>query len=397
MSAETTDVLIAGAGLAGSRCAEHLRANGFDGRIVIAGDEPHAPYERPALSKELLLGTRSAASLAQRPEAFWDEHSIELMRGSPVTGIDLGAREASIGGRRLRWRRLVVATGARARRIAGLAPLSGVHHLRTLADAQGLGEDLRPGARLVVIGAGFVGVEVASSARTLGLEVTIVEAATIPFARVLGPDAGSRLAVRIRRGGVDLRLGSGVARLIGHHGRVCAVELVDGARIDCDLVLVGVGAVPNTELVAGGPIALADDGGIATDPEGRSSDEGVFACGDVASAWQPALGRHGRLEHWTSADSGGRSVACAILGQEPPRRMPPYFWSDQFGWRLQMLGHARSDLPGEVEAGGDGFLVRYRDAAGTLHAGLAVNRPGAVGALRREMQGAVPAGSAFHA
>ena len=212
MTVERTDILIVGAGLAGARCAEALRAGGYDGRILVVGDEPHPPYERPALSKELLAGSRATAELALREPGFWTANRIELRLGTRIDTIDLRARRALIGPASIRWKQLVLATGVRARRIPGLDGMTGIHHLRTLDDAETLRDALAPGARLAIVGAGFVGLEVASSARALGLEVTVIEPAPVPFERTLGPAVGSLLAERARSAGVDLRLGMPVRR-----------------------------------------------------------------------------------------------------------------------------------------------------------------------------------------
>jgi 3-phenylpropionate/trans-cinnamate dioxygenase ferredoxin reductase component len=385
------DVLIVGAGLAGARCAETLRSIGYDGSIVVAGDEPHLPYERPALSKGLLLGTRTAASLAQRREDFWGDQAIEVARSARATDVDLHGRRATVGARPMRWRRLVIATGARARRLPGLPAPRGVHHLRGLDDAQALLADLRPGARLVVIGAGFVGAEVASTARELDLEVAIVEEAEVPLGRVLGPEVGMRMAARIRQRGVDLRLGTRLLGLRERNAHVRGVELSGGARLACDLVLIGVGAVPNADVVPFGSLVRAEDGGVATDACGRTQHPDVFACGDVASAWRGNLGRHARREHWTAAAGGASAVAHAIVDVERPDRSESFFWSDQFGWRLQMVGESGAHLRAEVcDERAGGFLVRYRDAEGLLRGGLAVDRPEALTALRGEIAESVP-------
>ena len=313
---ETADVLVVGAGLAGARCAEALRAAGHDGTIVVAGAEPHPPYERPALSKELLLGTRPASALTLRGSERWAERGIELRPGLAIRAVDPAARSAAWDGGALRWRALVLATGAVARTLPGLPLARGIHHLRSVADAEALRAELRPGARLVVVGSGFVGTEVASSARSLGVDVAVVEAMERPFAPLLGPAAAGRLVERMRAHGVDLHLGVGLAGVEEPDGRVRAVALADGRRLPSDVVLVAVGARPSSGLIAG-HLPLAPGGGVPTDACGRTALPGVYACGDVASPWRPDLGRHVRREHWTAAAGGGRSVAAAILGRPP--------------------------------------------------------------------------------
>src|SRR5581483_1032227 len=225
----TGTVLIVGAGLAGTRCAETLRAEGYDGRVLLAGEEPHPPYERPALSKELLAGAKQPADLALRPDGHWQEHGIELLLGTRVTTIDARARTATTaGGRTLPWDSLVLATGARARTLPGLA--AGVHLLRTLADASALRDELGATRRLAVVGAGFVGGEVATSAQALGVAVTVVEAAAAPLGRVVG----ALLAARYRARGIDLRLGAGLAGFRrGPEGRLRGVLLADGTEVAC--------------------------------------------------------------------------------------------------------------------------------------------------------------------
>jgi 3-phenylpropionate/trans-cinnamate dioxygenase ferredoxin reductase component len=387
MTGERTDVLIAGAGLAGARCAESLRAGGFDGRIVVAGHEPHPPYERPALSKELLLGTRTAPGLRLRDPGFWTANQIDLRPDAPVEAVDVGARRATVGSASIRWRVLVVATGLRARTLPGLRGMAGIHHLRTLDDAEALRDALTPGARLAVVGAGFVGLEVASSARALGLEVAVVEPEPVPFARTLGAAVGTRLAERAVAAGVDLRLGTPVRRAVRRAGAVRALELGDGSLLACDAVLVGVGARTNAELVAGA-LDLAPDGGIPTDPDGRTAAAAVFACGDVASVAHPHLGRALRLEHWSSAATTASAVAGAILGR-PARRPPvPFFWSDQFGWRVQAVGHVDAELGVSAEGDADQFVARYRDARGRLRAAVVAGRPELLPALRQELAAA---------
>lgn len=374
-------VLIAGAGLAGSRCAETLRAGGFTGRIVLAADEPHPPYERPALSKELLTGARAADDLALRPRKFWTEQSIELRRA--VHRVEPEARSAELEDGRLDWDALVVATGARPRRLPD-GDLEGIHYLRTLADAEALRSELAPNVHVAVIGAGFVGTEVASSAREIGARVTLVEMLPQPFAPLLGAEVAERLVDRYREHGVRLRLGRGVRGFAGANGRVQAIELENGERLACDVAVVGVGVRPSAELVEDW-IPLARDGAVPTDTHGGTAVAGVYACGDVASPWDEVRGCHSRLEHWTAAASGAAAVARTILGHSHPVAQPPYFWSDQFGWRLQMVGQPQGEGRAQIEETPTGFVVRYRGHAGDLHAGLAVNTPGALASLRREL------------
>ena len=312
-------VLIAGAGLAGARCAETLRAEGYDGRIRLVGEEPFAPYERPALSKEFLAGERTADDLLLRPPGFWAEQEIELVLGRRVEPSD---------------ELLVVATGSRARRLA----VPGAHVLRTLADAIALRAELRPGRHLVVVGGGFVGAEVASTARRLGLRVTLLEAGPTPFARVLGTEVGDVLARRYRAHGVDLRTETTATALPG---------------IRCDLVLVAVGVEAARELVR----------------------DGVHVCGDAA----------GGPGHWTSAAADGVAAARRILGLDPPLAQPPFFWSDQFGLRLQLVGDPSGARTVDLGGSENSFTARYLDADGRLVAALAANRAADVAAFRREL------------
>ena len=312
-------ILIAGAGLAGARCAETLRAEGYDGRIRLVGEEPFPPYERPALSKEFLAGERTADDLLLRPPGFWAEQEIELVLGRRVEPSD---------------ELLVVATGSRARRLA----VPGAHVLRTLADAIALRAELRPGRHLVVVGGGFVGAEVASTARRLGLRVTVLEAGPTPFARVLGTEVGDVLARRYRAHGVDLRTETTATALPG---------------IRCDLVLVAVGVEAARELVR----------------------DGVHVCGDAA----------GGPGHWTSAAADGVAAARRILGLDPPPAQPPFFWSDQFGLRLQLVGDPSGARTVDLGGSENSFTARYLDADGRLVAALAANRAADVAAFRREL------------
>lgn len=351
-------ILVVGAGLAGSRCAETLRAEGFDGTLVVVGDELMPPYERPALSKEFLAGEREADSLVLRPDSFWVEHEIELVLGRRVVSIDRRSRIARTDlGRVFEWEALVFATGARARRLRFASP-PGVHTLRTAADAAALRKELIPGHRLVVIGGGFVGAEVASTARKLGVEVTMLEAGPAPFTRLLGTEVGSTLAARYRAYGVDVRTETEAAAFrTGSSGRVRAVILADGDEVACDVALVAVGVEVTAELL----------------PSSRVPP--VYVCGDAA----------GGAGHWTAAATSAVNTARVLLGHEPLPAGPPFFWSDQFDLRLQLVGAPQSSAAVELEGYGERFTARYRTGGGRLVAALAVNRPEDVAPLRREL------------
>jgi 3-phenylpropionate/trans-cinnamate dioxygenase ferredoxin reductase component len=372
--------LIVGAGLAGARCAETLRAEGYDGRVVLAGEEACPPYERPALSKQLLDGTKGSDTLALRHDGFWQEQQIELLLGTRVARIDARSRTATTGdGRILPWDSLVLATGARARTLPDLP--SGVHVLRTLADALALGPELRPGRRLAVVGAGFIGGEVATSAFSLGVEVTVVEAGAVPLERVLGREAGLLIAHRYPEQGIGLRLNAGLSGFRrGPGGRVRGLLLSDGSEVACDLALLGIGAEPVAPV--GAP---AGRGGVPTDACGRTALPGVYACGDVASTFRPSLGRRIRVEHWTSAAAQGAAVAHAVLGRDEPHDEPPFFWSDQLGLRLQYVGHGEGWTRVDIDGDAGSFSARYLGEDGRLVAALLANRPREAAAARREL------------
>jgi NADPH-dependent 2,4-dienoyl-CoA reductase/sulfur reductase-like enzyme len=368
-------VIVAGAGLAGARTAESLRATGYEEPIMLVGEEVHPPYERPELSKHLLLGKRSAASVELRPRSYWADHGIELHTGVRVDGVDVRRRTASIGGRELTWSAFVLATGVRARRLAGP---QGVHHLRTLDEAQSLARELRAGVEVAIVGAGFVGTEVASTARSLGAEVTLIETTPIPFARVLGSEIGRLLARRYAAHGVRLRLGVGVRGFRADaQGRLAAVRLSDGTEVRAKVAVVGIGVEPVAELLGGPP--------IRTDACGRTRRPDVYACGDVAAWWRPSLGAYRRVEHWANAAGQARAVARAIAGRPEPYDEPSYFWSDQFGVRLQFVGDAGGWTIVELEGDERACVARYLRRNGKPVAALAVNRPGEIAALRREL------------
>jgi NADPH-dependent 2,4-dienoyl-CoA reductase/sulfur reductase-like enzyme len=354
-----SSVLIVGAGLAGSRCAETLRAEGYGGKLVLIGDELSPPYERPALSKEYLAGTKTEHDLLLRAPSWWAQREIDLRLGQRVAHVDTSHRRATTAdGEELDWDVLVLATGARPRLLPFPVP-EGVYTLRTVADARMLRAALVPGAHLVIVGGGFVGAEVASTAADLGVRVTMLEALATPFERTLGPVLGRLLADRYRSHGVDLRVNTGAGGFgAGADGAVRSVRLSDGSEIRCDVALVGIGVEPAAELLPA-PVS-----GVP-----------AFACGDVA----------GGPGHWTSAASGAAAVARRILGLPPQPAQPAFFWSDQFGLRLQLVGNPAATAAVELEGGEEAFLARYQDDAGRLVAALGANRPADVASLRREL------------
>jgi NADPH-dependent 2,4-dienoyl-CoA reductase/sulfur reductase-like enzyme len=357
-------VLVAGAGLAGARAAETLRAEGFEGRVILAGDEPTAPYERPALSKEYLAGKKRAPELLLRPAGFWQDSAIDLRIGQRIERVDPCCGTAVLSsGEELAWDALVIATGARPRRLPFPTP-RGVHTLRTLADATTLRDALVPGSRLAVIGGGFVGAEVASTAIAVGVDVTMIETRHTPFEQTLGPTVGRLLAERYRARGVDLRVDATVSGFReDENGRLLAVKLAGGSEIRCDTALVGIGIEPARELV----------------PE-RPSHLPVYICGDSTGAGG----------HWTSAAAGGAAVARRILGLPPAPTQPPFFWSDQFDLRLQLVGDTTHAKAIRIEGSPDTYIARYHDADGRLVAALAANRPAEAAALRRDLTNPAP-------
>ena len=388
MSPGPDTVLVVGGGLAAARCAEALRAGGFDRRIVVACDEAVAPYERPALSKEFLADRRSAAALALRPAAHWGELDVELRLGAAVASVDAARRVArGADGTEIAWDALVVATGARARTLGRDALPRGVHRLRSITDAVSLRSDLEAGRRLVVIGTGFVGLEVASTARALGVSVTIVGSEQAPLRGVFGEAVGALLAERVRGHGVGLRLATQVEGFdVGRDGRVRAVRIAGGESLPCDSALLAIGAAPAAGLVRG-VCALAADGGICTDTAGRTDVDGIYACGDVASTWRPDISAHRAIGHWTAAAAGGAAVAGSILGCPAAEPELPFFWSDAFGLRLQHVGgHGSAGSPVRLDAAADGssfeaiYLRRGRPCAALL-----ANRPRRMGIVRRAL------------
>ncbi|MBT1094171.1 NAD(P)/FAD-dependent oxidoreductase [Streptomyces sp. Tu102] len=369
-------VAVVGASLAGLSAARSLRRQGYDGRLVVIGDELHRPYDRPPLSKEFLAGTLGEPELALETDD--EDLRAEWLLGTRAVALDHAERTLRLAdGRQVRADGFVIATGAAARTLPGSAGLAGVHTLRTLDDARALRDELALGGRLVVIGGGFIGAEVASTARALGLEVTVVEAAPAPLAGPLGEAMGAVVSALHADHGVALLCGVGVKGLSGER-RVDAVLLEDGRTVPADIVVVGVGARPNVEWLEGSGVAL--DNGVKCGADGRTSLAGVVAVGDCANWYDPRSGLNRRVEHWTGARERPDAAIAALLAGgavAPGVPRPPYFWSDQYGVKIQFAGHAAGADSVTIEDGTPderNVLAVYR-RSGIPVAVLGMNQP----------------------
>jgi 3-phenylpropionate/trans-cinnamate dioxygenase ferredoxin reductase component len=330
--------IIVGGGLAGAIAAEILREEGFDGRIILLGDEPHRPYERPPLSKDYLQGKADRDSIFAHPEPWYADHAVELRLGTAVTSLDPAARTVTTAtGVQLDYDKLLLTTGSTPRRLSEPgADLDGVHYLRSVDDSERIKAGFAQAQRVAIIGGGWIGLETAAAARNAGLDVTLLEHAELPLLRVLGPETAPIFADLHRDHGVDLRSQVAVAEFTGKNGAVTGVILNDGSRIDADMVLVGVGITPNTQLAA--QAGLKIDNGIIVDEHLRTSDVNIFAAGDVANAYNPRLGRHIRVEHWANARRQGATAGKAMLGQDAVDARPSYFFTDQYDLSMEYTG-----------------------------------------------------------
>jgi 3-phenylpropionate/trans-cinnamate dioxygenase ferredoxin reductase subunit len=339
MTSNRTYVVV-GASLAGAKAAETLRAEGFDGRVVLIGAEHERPYERPPLSKEYLRGEAERDTIYVHDEGFYAEHDIELRLGCRATSLNTTAREVGLdNGEWLRYDRLLLATGAEPRRLkVPGSELDGVLYLRSVEDSDRLRQRLDRGGKVVVIGAGWIGAEVAASARLRGLEVTVVDPLGVPLQRVLGDEVGGIYRDIHTDHGVQMLLGTSVEALEGTTS-VQRVRTSDGRKLECDFVVVGVGVQPCTELAASAGIAV--DNGILVDAHLQTSVPGVFAAGDVANALHPFYGERVRVEHWANALHQGPVAARAMLGRSDVYDRLPYFYSDQYKVGMEYSGLAR--------------------------------------------------------
>ena len=372
MSAQPQTFVIVGGGLAGAKAAETLREEGFDGRVVLIGDEAERPYERPPLSKDYLRG-----ETAEKPyvhgEDFYAEREIELWTSARVTGVDAGRGELRLeDDRRLSYDRLLLATGAEPRRLdVPGAELAGILYLRTVADSERIAERFERGRRVVVVGSGWIGAEIAASARMKGCEVTMIEMATLPLERVLGPEVGQIYLDVHRDHGIEFLPETTVDRFEGE-GSLERVLTRDGALIETDVAIVGVGVTPRVQLAEAAGLRV--ENGILVDQRLETSVPGVFAAGDVANAHHPFYERRLRVEHWANALNQGPAAARAMLGEPVSYDEIPYFFSDQYETGMEYAGFApewdqvvfRGDVAGRE-------FIAFWLAEGRVAAGLNMN------------------------
>lgn len=383
-----TRIVVVGASLAGLRACESLRQEGYDGPIVLIGDEPHAPYDRPPLSKSLLAGEWDAERVRLRKPEEFDALGLDVRLGNPATALDTDRAVVTVAdGSTITYDGLVIATGSVVRRLPDQPALTGMAELRTLADSLSLRDRLTAGHRLVVIGAGFIGLEAAATAHELGCSVTVLEGAPAPLMRALGAEMGAAVASVHTRHGVTLRCGVAVEGFADDGHQVTGVVLAGGESVPADTVLVGVGVRPAIDWLEGSGLALGD--GVLCDETLRSSAERVFAAGDCARWTNPLFGEEMRVEHWTNAAEQGAAAASNLLavmrGDTPaPYQAVPFFWSDQFDSRVQFIGRAHGDDEVRVIAGDlDGDFAALYGFGGRLRGVLGVNMPKVVMPYRR--------------
>jgi 3-phenylpropionate/trans-cinnamate dioxygenase ferredoxin reductase subunit len=380
--------VIVGAGLAGAKAAEALRARGFDGRLTLIGEETHLPYERPPLSKDYLTGKTGLDSVFVHDADWYAGHGVDLRLGVAATAIDRASRQVALAdGSAVGYDKLLLATGASPRR---LAHADGVHYLRTLSDSERIKDILATASHLAVIGGGWIGLEVTAAARQAGLRVTVLETLELPLLRVLGPEMARVFADLHIEHGVDLRLGVSI-RDINRHG----VRLADGTEIEADAVLAGIGATPNTQLAERAGLEVSD--GVVTSASLGTSDPDVFAAGDLARAFHPLLGRHLRVEHWANALNSPATAAAAMLGEQASYEALPYFYTDQYDLGMEYVGHVGPDGYDRLVVRGDlaaREFIAFWLSGGRVQAGMNVNVWGVTDSVKALIRSGRPVSAA---
>jgi 3-phenylpropionate/trans-cinnamate dioxygenase ferredoxin reductase subunit len=376
MTTDTAHVIV-GASLAGAKAAEALREEGFDGPLVMIGEESERPYERPPLSKDYLLGKADRETIYVHPQEWYAEHDVDLRLGVEVTSIDRAAHEVSLAdGRKAGYGKLLLATGSSPRRLSVPgADLDGVLYLRSAGDSDRIRAAFQDASRVAVIGAGWIGLETAAAARAAGAEVTVLEMAELPLQRVLGRQVARVFADLHLANGVDLRGGVRITEISGSGGKADGVRLADGRHVEADVVIVGVGISPNVQLAAAAGLEV--DNGVWVNAQLRSSDPDIFAAGDVANAFHPLLGKHVRVEHWANALNQPQTAAKAMLGQDVAYDLVPYFYTDQYDLGMEYAGYVEPDGYDEVVFRGDvegrEFIAFWLGDHGRVLAGMNVN------------------------
>jgi 3-phenylpropionate/trans-cinnamate dioxygenase ferredoxin reductase subunit len=375
MASSTTFVIIGG-GLAGAKAVEALRVNDFDGQIMLFADEKQLPYERPPLSKEYLAGKKSLADFTVHDAQWYDDHHIEVRLDSPVSALNVDGHTVGLAdGTAVSYDKLLLATGSASRRppIPG-SDADGVHYLRSYDDAAALNSALVEGTSLAVVGAGWIGLEVAAAARQRNVGVTVVEAAKQPLLAALGETVGEVFATLHREHGVDLRLEAQVEEITVASGVATGLRLRDGATVAADAVLVAVGAKPNIDLAEQAGLSMGD-GGVLVDASLRTSDPDIYAVGDIAAAEHPLFGGRIRTEHWANALKQPAVAAAGMLGKPGEYAELPYFFTDQYDLGMEYVGHAphfnRVVFRGDVA--GREFVAFWLDDANRVLAGMNVN------------------------
>jgi 3-phenylpropionate/trans-cinnamate dioxygenase ferredoxin reductase component len=383
--------VIAGASLAGAKAAEALRAEEFEGPVMLIGDEDERPYERPPLSKDYLLGKAERDTIYVHPADWYAGNDVGLRLRTTVTSIDRAAHEVTLDdGSRVGYAKLLLTTGSSPRRLnLPGAALDGVHYLRRASDSDRIKEAFQAASRVAVIGAGWIGLETAAAARTAGAEVTVLETAELPLLRVLGREVAQVFATLHTDHGVDLRCGVQVAEITGTGGRATGVRLGDGSHVPADVVIVGVGITPNTQLAEAAGLEVSN--GIRVDAQLRTTDPDIYAAGDVANAFHPLIGTHIRVEHWANALHQPNAAARAMLGQVVSYDRLPYFYTDQYDLGMEYSGYVppggydevvlRGDVPGRE-------FIAFWLSGGRALAGMNVN----VWGVTDEIQALVRAG-----